>query len=538
MTTLQFTAGQLAAQCAQIPLGIRAENDVTRVELDFSAWAEEFGAGVVQLLIKRSGDASPYPVLLSQSGSTAVWTVSATDLAVRGPLEAEYLYTVGTTVKKSEVLRFYVLRDIGAPGSAPDPYTEWLEQLTGLAADTEAASQAIQDMDVEATTLAAGSAATVTKTVDPDTGAVTLTFGIPRGQDGGSAVDDEMAYLNGRTAFFPNVKTERVDGGTLIKNAVASKRCAAQLGFYLDTVEQKLNLFVFFSHSIDASDAASVKHYRLYEKDSTSDPYEFTLENAPTKGEVGSGQAYYKARQRVSGMEDGAVLDMRFCTVAYDANGNELRRIYSSQYRYTISDGVCTRTYVPTAMQDASYIVDIGLFANTDSGPKTYVRVSKSVFNRILPIVTTDETYQFEFIVPDEAFENTTYGLALAIVGGDGLTYLGPSFEKAVDTSPFVVTLTPTALDYSGTMDHTVAEIFAAYHAGRKIVFRLATDAATFIDADVSLVGTNTDFTYPSFESYAIQTFTNLLVWAGTGVTNDGSKTTYDTVIYALTPAT
>ena len=48
----------------------------------------------------------------------------------------------------------------------------------------EAAAEAIQDMDVEAETLAAGSAASVEKTVDPETGAVTLNFGLPKGEKG------------------------------------------------------------------------------------------------------------------------------------------------------------------------------------------------------------------------------------------------------------------------------------------------------------------------------------------------------------------
>ena len=203
MTTLIFRAGENPTQCSQIPLGIRAENEVTQVALDFSPWAEEFGAGVVQLLVRRDGDSSPYPVVLTQSGTTATWTVSATDLAKNGPLQAEFIYTVGTLVKKSEVLRFYVLRDIGAPGSAPDPYETWLETLTELAAqaqqdaaaaagdaaDAEAAAQAIQDMGVQADTLEPGSYATVDKIVDPDSGAVTLVFGIPRGQDGSGGGD-------------------------------------------------------------------------------------------------------------------------------------------------------------------------------------------------------------------------------------------------------------------------------------------------------------------------------------------------------------
>ena len=51
----------------------------------------------------------------------------------------------------------------------------------------EAAAEAIQDMGVEAETLAPGSPLTVTKEVDPETGAVTLIFGLtqgPKGDDG------------------------------------------------------------------------------------------------------------------------------------------------------------------------------------------------------------------------------------------------------------------------------------------------------------------------------------------------------------------
>ena len=48
----------------------------------------------------------------------------------------------------------------------------------------KAAAEAVQNMGVEAETLAEGSAASVEKTVDQETGAVTLSFGIPRGDTG------------------------------------------------------------------------------------------------------------------------------------------------------------------------------------------------------------------------------------------------------------------------------------------------------------------------------------------------------------------
>lgn len=239
MTTLIFRAGENPTQCSQIPLGIRAENEVTQVALDFSPWAEEFGAGVVQLLVRRDGDSSPYPVVLTQSGTTATWTVSATDLAANGTLQAEFIYTVGTLVKKSEVLRFYVLRDIGAPGSAPDPYETWLETLTELAAqtqqdaaaaagdaaDAEAAAQAIQDMGVQADTLEPGSYATVDKIVDPDTGAVTLVFGIPRGQDGSGGGDSLWEAGTGTDAIAAKTASDPEHPNT------ASGKFAVAAGF-------------------------------------------------------------------------------------------------------------------------------------------------------------------------------------------------------------------------------------------------------------------------------------------------------------------
>lgn len=238
MTEIIFDVSALPLHVSPIPLGVRAENDVTQVKLRFDAWAQEYGAGVVQLLVLRSGDTAPYPVLLAQSGTEATWTVFSTDLAFPGELRAEYVYTVGTAIKKSAVLRFFVARDIGAPGAAPDPYEDWLEHLTELAAETqqaaidaEAASEAVQDMGVEAEALEPGETPTVTKSVDPETGAVTLVFGLPSG----GAVES----VNGKTGdvtldaedvgALPDTATlDDISDGSTYKRATAAQ--VAQIG--------------------------------------------------------------------------------------------------------------------------------------------------------------------------------------------------------------------------------------------------------------------------------------------------------------------
>ena len=101
----------------------------------------------------------------------------------------------------------------------------------------------------------------------------------------------------------------------------------------------------------------------------------------------------------------------------------------------------------------------------------------------------------------------------------------------------FVVTLTPTAPDYSGTMDKTVAEINAAYEAGQQIVFRTMIGGANYMDTDCTARYFEGGFTYPSFNGFILSGNDDALIFAFTSVTDDGTKQTYSTTVYSLTPA-
>lgn len=100
----------------------------------------------------------------------------------------------------------------------------------------------------------------------------------------------------------------------------------------------------------------------------------------------------------------------------------------------------------------------------------------------------------------------------------------------------FVVTLTPTAQDMSGVMDKTVAEIDAAYKAGKKVVFKVLSGANEATYADCTMQHVSGSYTYPSFNGFIISNFStpNILIFAFTGSTNDGTKATYSTTIYPL----
>ena len=99
---------------------------------------------------------------------------------------------------------------------------------------------------------------------------------------------------------------------------------------------------------------------------------------------------------------------------------------------------------------------------------------------------------------------------------------------------PFLVNLTPTALDFSGTMDKTVAEIYEAYQAGRQIMFRLMMGNGAYMEVDCSARWVDGTSTYPSFNAVIVDDGNNLIYAAYTSTTTDGTKATYGIKAYNL----
>ena len=70
-------------------------------------------------------------------------------------------------------------------------------------------------------------------------------------------------------------------------------------------------------------------------------------------------------------------------------------------------------------------------------------------------------------------------------ITAEKLNNMESGIEKAVN--PFIVTCTPTAQDFSGTMDKTPEEIDEAYRTGRRIRFKVMgmdaeVDATQYVD--------------------------------------------------------
>lgn len=182
-------------------LGRLGENEYTKAVFDISTWpvGDYPGAGFT-LLNLRHGDTEAYPVAtVTVEGTTVVWMVTDTDLSAEGLGRCELIMLDGDVVAKSEIYITSVRPALDGSATPPEPWGSWQTVFAGLkdeavsaAEDAEAASEAVQDMGVEAETLEPGSAATVTKAVDPDTGAVTLTFGLPAGDTGATGPQGEQ----------------------------------------------------------------------------------------------------------------------------------------------------------------------------------------------------------------------------------------------------------------------------------------------------------------------------------------------------------
>lgn len=123
-----------------ISIGHKAEKGVEAIEFDLTAWVETYGSGTLTVIMRRWGDAIPYPIALKiDENNKATWTLSDIDTAKAGMAYAQLNYIVGDeVVKKSDIYTFRVMDSLTGEGDPPEAYESWLEHLTHLAAEAMA----------------------------------------------------------------------------------------------------------------------------------------------------------------------------------------------------------------------------------------------------------------------------------------------------------------------------------------------------------------------------------------------------------------
>lgn len=221
----------------------------------------------------------------------------------------------------------------------------------------------------------------------------------------------------------------------------------------------------------------------------------------------------------ITGADDGKVLTAN--SGVWGASGDIVLNVTQDGYELNVTSDLPSMETVANTFKSGRNVVLV--FAN---GDKCVLKPSQKETSYEL------DHYTFNGYVYDK--EMRKYHAYVELYEDEGFTACHAYY---IDADRFIVTLTPTALDYSGTMDKTVAEIDAAYKAGQEIWFKISS-GESWTEYPLSRVGKESEGTYPSFNSNALYDELNMLVMIYTGTTSNGAKQTYSTKIYTLTPAT
>ena len=151
-----------------ISIGHKAEKGVEAIEFDLTAWVETYGSGTLTVIMRRWGDAIPYPIALEiDENNKATWTLSDIDTAKAGMAYAQLSYIVGDeVVKKSDIYTFCVMDSLTGEGDPPEAYESWLEHLQHLAAEAMAEVLDIEGIVTDKTLTVDGGIADAKKTGD------------------------------------------------------------------------------------------------------------------------------------------------------------------------------------------------------------------------------------------------------------------------------------------------------------------------------------------------------------------------------------
>lgn len=124
-----------------VNLGRRGENLALEIVFDISEWVTAYGDGTAQLLHKRYGDKSYYPVTVTQDGDQVSWAVTNADTAVSGTGMYELRYSTGEVLAKAK-LGFTKTQESadGFTEEPPEAQQDWVDQVLDAAAKTQAAA--------------------------------------------------------------------------------------------------------------------------------------------------------------------------------------------------------------------------------------------------------------------------------------------------------------------------------------------------------------------------------------------------------------
>ena len=132
-----FEIGKLV----RLDLGRRGENKARTIEIDMTAWLEEFPGSSVGVMIKRPDETTFYPAALVRDGNIIRWTITRADVDKVGIGEAQIILSNTDDVElRSRVVPTKIEDSMsGTVGSAPSTYSNFVNQVIQAADRAEAA---------------------------------------------------------------------------------------------------------------------------------------------------------------------------------------------------------------------------------------------------------------------------------------------------------------------------------------------------------------------------------------------------------------
>ena len=185
-------------------IGKTGENATMTVPIPVGRWLQEYPGCQVHLAYKRPDRQDFYPVAVEIVGGNALWTVSETDVEVRGEGVAELQMVRGEQVEKSITYKIMIEQAAVVGATPSDPVKDYFLRMIN-------AAEKITAMTAEATTLEPGAEATAE--YDHETGI--MSFGIPSGHDGTDGHDG----VDGTDGVSPSVTVQEIPGGHTVNIA-------------------------------------------------------------------------------------------------------------------------------------------------------------------------------------------------------------------------------------------------------------------------------------------------------------------------------
>ena len=124
----------------RLDLGYQGENKVRTIEIDVSAWLEDYPGSKVALMVKRPDEEDYYPAG-KQEGNVLTWVIDRADRAIAGQGEAQVILKGADDVElRTRVVRTKISESLsGTEVEAPPPQATWVGEVLDAAAQAEAA---------------------------------------------------------------------------------------------------------------------------------------------------------------------------------------------------------------------------------------------------------------------------------------------------------------------------------------------------------------------------------------------------------------